>query len=299
MKDEIAVTRIHLIGIGGSGMLPLAIILKQDGYVVSGEDDKLCHKARDILDRHEIDISSLRSLQSSDSIKTVVRSSAIGDQHPSVIEATKRGCRILARGEQLAEFVNDKRVIAIAGSHGKTSTCGVLVDLLESLGVYPCYLIGGLFSDAKDPGRWNESEWAVIEIDESDGTIEAFAPDVTIILNVDHDHHAYYSRYEDYLASFQRLLSRTKYKTVLTGELRELLGSKVDAKKIVWADEGNLPEIESDQIGAYSRQNQRAALAALAALEFPFPGSFRMEFTPRDRRQAMLYVSTEVRGFED
>ncbi len=299
MKDEIAVTRIHLIGIGGSGMLPLAIILKQDGYVVSGEDDKLCHKARDILDRHEIDISSLRSLQSSDSIKTVVRSSAIGDQHPSVIEATKRGCRILARGEQLAEFVNDKRVIAIAGSHGKTSTCGILVDLLESLGVYPCYLIGGLFSDAKDPGRWNESEWAVIEIDESDGTIEAFAPDVTIILNVDHDHHAYYSRYEDYLASFQRLLSRTKYKTVLTGELRELLGSKVDAKKIVWADEGNLPEIESDQIGAYSRQNQRSALAALAALEFPFPGSFRMEFTPIDRRQAILYASTEVLVFED
>ena len=96
---------------------------------------------------------------------------------------------------------------------------------------------------------WNESEWAVIEIDESDGTIEAFSPDVTIILNADHDHHAYYSRYEDYLASFERLLSRTKRKTVLTSELREALGSKADAEKIIWADEGNLPEIESNQIG--------------------------------------------------
>ena len=299
MKDKIAGARIHLIGIGGAGMLPLAIMLKQYGYVVSGEDDKLAQKARDILDRHEIAISILGSLQSLDSLQTVVRSSAIGDQHPSVIEAAKRGCRILARGEQLAELVNDKRVMAIAGSHGKTSTCGILVDLLESLGIYPCYLIGGLFSDAKDPGCWNESEWAVIEIDESDGTIEAFSPDVTIILNADHDHHAYYSRYEDYLASFERLLSRTKRKTVLTSELREALGSKADAEKIVWADEGNLPEIESNQIGAYSRQNQRAALAALAALEFPLPESMRMEFTPIDRRQALLYVSTEAHVFED
>ena len=105
MKDKIAGARIHLIGIGGAGMLPLAIMLKQYGYVVSGEDDKLAQKARDILDRHEIAISILRSLQSSDSLQTVVRSSAIGDQHPSVIEAAKRGCRILARGEQLAELV--------------------------------------------------------------------------------------------------------------------------------------------------------------------------------------------------
>ena len=299
MKDKIAGARIHLIGIGGAGMLPLAIMLKQDGYVVSGEDDNLAQKARDIIDRHEIAISSLRSLKSLDSIQTVVRSSAIGDQHPSVIEAAKRGCRISARGERLAELVNDKRVMAIAGSHGKTSTCGILVDLLESLGIYPCYLIGGLFSDAKDPGRWNESEWAVIEIDESDGTIESFSPDVTIILNADYDHHAYYSRYEDYLASFERLLSRTKRKTVLTGELREVLGIKVDAEKIVWADEGNLPEIESNQIGTYSRENQRAALAAMAALEFPLPESIRMEFTPIDRRQALLYVSTEACVFED
>ena len=84
----------------------------------------------------------------------------------------------------------------------------------------------------------------------------------------------------------------------MTGELKAL-GSKADAKKIVWADEGNLPEIESNQIGAYSRQNQRAALAAMAALEFPLAESIRMEFTPIDRRQALLYVSTEVRVFED
>ena len=299
MKDGIAEARIHLIGIGGAGMLPLSIMLKQYGYEVSGEDDKLAQKARETLDRHGIAICSLNSLQCSESIQTVVRSSAIGDQHLSILDATKRGCRILPRGEQLAELVKDKRVIAIAGSHGKTSTCGILVDLLEKLGISPCYSIGGLFSDGKDPGCWNESEWAVIEIDESDGTIEAFIPEVAIVLNADHDHHAYYPRYEDYLASFERLLSRTKRKAVLNGGLRESLGMKVDAKKIVWADEGNLPEIESNQIGAYSRQNQRAALAALVALKFPLPETIRMEFTPIDRRQSLLYVSTEVRVFED
>ena len=299
MKEETAGSRIHLIGIGGAGMLPLAIMLKQSGHAVSGEDDNLSQRTREILDRNEIVVSNLESIPTSDSIQIVVRSSAIGDEHPSILDAKKRGCLIRARGEQLAELVERKRVIAIAGSHGKTSTCGILLDILEDLGIFPSYAIGGLFSNGKEPGCWNESEWAVIEVDESDGTIEAFSPEVTIILNADHDHHAYYSQYEDYLGCFERLLSRTKHKVVLKSGLGETLGINGDSEKIVPWDKVILPEIESNQIGAYSRQNQKAALAALVALEFPLPETTRMDFTPIDRRQALLYLSAEARVFED
>ena len=299
MTGEAPHSRIHLIGIGGAGMLPLAIILKESGYEVSGEDDRLAPEAQRFLDVHGIRLGALGSLPCSEPIASVVRSSAIGDRHPSVLEANKLGCQILARGEQLAKVVKDKRVIAVAGSHGKTSTCGILVDLLEEMGIFPRYAIGGLFSNGKEPGRWKDSEWAVIEIDESDGTIEAFSPEVSIILNADHDHHAFYRRYEDYLAAFTRLAERTKTKVVLPGALRELVDAKIDPKKIVWIDDQVLPEIESNQIGAYSRQNQRAALAALVAANFSLPKANKIDFTPIERRQSLLYVSPNVRVLED
>ena len=299
MTGDVPNSRIHLIGIGGAGMLPLAIILKEAGHEVSGEDDRLAPEAQRFLDIHGIRLGALGSLPGFEPVASVVRSSAIGDQHPSILEANKQGCEILARGEQLAKVVKDKRVIAVAGSHGKTSTCGILIDLMEEMGIFPRYAIGGLFSNGKEPGRWNDSEWIVIEIDESDGTIEAFCPDVSIILNADHDHHAFYRRYEDYLAAFTRLAERTKTKVVMPRALRELVGGKIDPKMIVWIDDEALPEIESNQIGAYSRENQRAALAALVAADFSFPKTIRIDFTPIERRQSLHYVSPNTRVFED
>ena len=293
------ISRIHLVGVGGAGMLPLAIILQEAGYAVSGEDDRLASKARTYLDDHGIRLGTFDDFNRSDPVGTVVRSSAVGDQHPSIVQAKKGGCRILARGEQLAEIVREKRVIAVAGSHGKTSTCGILIDLLEEIGVSPCYAIGGLFSDGKDPGRWNDSEWMAVEIDESDGTIEAFSPEVSIILNADHDHHAFYGRFEDYLASFVRLAGRTKSKVVLPGTLKEMFVGQVDREKILWIDEQALPEIDSNQIGAYSRDNQQAALTALMAAGFSLPETNRIDFTLVDRRQSVLYASTNTRVLED
>lgn len=299
MTGEVPHSRIHLIGIGGSGMLPLAIILKEAGYEVSGEDDRLAPEAQHFLDVHGIRMGALGSLRDSEPVALVVRSSAIGDQHPSILEANKLGCQILARGEQLAKVVENKRIIAVGGSHGKTSTCGILIDLLEEIGIFPRYAIGGLFSNGKEPGRWNDSEWIVIEIDESDGTIEAFSPDVSIILNADHDHHAFYPRYEDYLAALSRLAERTKTKVVLPRALKKLVDGKVDPKKIVCIEDETLPEIESNQIGAYSRDNQRAALAALIAADFLLPKAIRIDFTPIKRRQSLHYVSPNARVFED
>ncbi|HCR28700.1 MAG TPA: UDP-N-acetylenolpyruvoylglucosamine reductase [Opitutae bacterium] len=280
-------------------MLPLAIILKQAGNSVSGEDDALTPTAWKYLDKHNIKVATLESLEDSEAVETVVRSSAINDRHPSIVEAKNLGCRILARGEQLAELVEDKRLIAVAGSHGKTSTCGILIDLLEEFEVYPSYAIGGLFSNGKDPGCWNDSDWAVVEVDESDGTIESFNPDVSIILNINHDHHAYYRHFDDYLASFSRLFDRTKNKVVLPASIREVFREKVDRDKIIWADEEELPTIQSNQIGAYSRRNQRAALAGLGAAGIRIPEKLEMGFTAIARRQSILYRSPEVIVFED
>ena len=299
MKSRRTSSRIHLVGAGGAGMLPLAIILKQAGNSVSGEDDALTPTAWKYLDKHNIKVATLESLEDSEAVETVVRSSAINDRHPSIVEAKNLGCRILARGEQLAELVEDKRLIAVAGSHGKTSTCGILIDLLEEFEVYPSYAIGGLFSNGKDPGCWNDSDWAVVEVDESDGTIESFNPDVSIILNINHDHHAYYRHFDDYLASFSRLFDRTKNKVVLPASIREVFREKVDRDKIIWADEEELPTIQSNQIGAYSRRNQRAALAGLGAAGIRIPEKLEMGFTAIARRQSILYRSPEVIVFED
>jgi hypothetical protein len=119
----------------------------------------------------------------------VVRSSAIAGSHPSFLAAAGRGLACVRRGELLAEVgAGQCKLVAVCGSHGKTTTTAMLVAALRHAGFPAGYVAGGLFNDSTPPAATGSNEWVVAEVDESDGTIDGFAPEITVLVNLDWDH---------------------------------------------------------------------------------------------------------------
>lgn len=310
------VRRIHCLGAGGMGMLPLALYLAEAGHQVSAEDDSLSEEARELLQSRGIRVEAF----SEEKDIGVIYSSAVGQEHPVRRYAESKAALCLRRGECLALLAGQKKLVAVSGSHGKTTTCGMLIDILKQFGVEFSYLLGAQFAGFP-PSQYSESEWLVAEIDESDGTIEGFDPEVTIVLNVDHDHHARYEAESDYFAAFERLIGRTKHKVFLEGSLKETLGKTASATVVTlgdrcdvsittkpagpsWTEIGlsGMTEIGRVSINRCGWMNSMdASFALLAAVEVgvDLRGNHLAEFTPVKRRQCCWYNSPEVQIFED
>jgi UDP-N-acetylmuramate--alanine ligase len=203
-----AVERVHLVGAGGMGMAPLALYLVQIGFRVSGEDDGWNPAVRALLERGGVRLTPTGGLP--DDAQLLVHSSAVAPGHDSRRRAADRGLPQLRRGEMLAEVVRGRKLVAVAGSHGKTTTTAMLVTALHRAG-FPCgWVLGGLFTDDLAPAQAGGSDWIVAEIDESDGTIGRFSPEVTLVVNLDWDHPDHYAKLADLEAAFAALFARTR-----------------------------------------------------------------------------------------
>jgi UDP-N-acetylenolpyruvoylglucosamine reductase len=199
------VARIHCLGVGGMGVGPLAIYLARSGWSVSGEDDALTHEVSRKLAAAGVAIGPLRA-----GCDLVCRSSAISDSHPSFLAAASLGVPCVKRGELLAEALRGLKLVAVCGSHGKTTTTAMLVTALRTAGFPAGYVGGGLFADSTPPAAAGSNEWVVAEIDESDGTIGGFVPEITVVVNLDWDHPDYYQSPADLEAAFAALCARTR-----------------------------------------------------------------------------------------
>ncbi len=197
--------RIHCVGVGGMGLGPLAIYLAQLGFAVTGEDDALSEDMRALLTRERVTLAAIP-----DDCELVVHSSAIARTHEAYLAAIARKLPLVRRGELLAEVVRDRRLVAVCGSHGKTSTTALLVAALRAAHFPAGYVLGGLFADDTPPARTGSSDWVVAEIDESDGTIERFSPEITVAVNLDWDHPDHYRELADLEATFAGLFARTR-----------------------------------------------------------------------------------------
>jgi UDP-N-acetylenolpyruvoylglucosamine reductase len=187
------------------GLGPLAIYLARLGWTVSGEDDAMTHEASRQLEASGVALGPLAP-----ECDLVVRSSAIPDTHPSFLAAAARGLPCVRRGELLAEALRGNRLVAVCGSHGKTTTTAMLVTALRTAGFPAGYVCGGLFCDSTPPAGAGSNEWVVAEVDESDGTIVGFSPEITVVVNLDWDHPDYYAKPADLEAAFSALCARTK-----------------------------------------------------------------------------------------
>ena len=205
----LSATRLHLLGAGGMGLAPLGIYLARLGFRVSGEDDGWNPAVRPLLEQAGVTITDAGALP--DEAELVVYSSAVAETHASRRRATARQLPQVRRGEMLAEVAKGKKLIAIAGSHGKTTTTAMLITALKRA-KFPCsWVLGGLFNEHALPPAWTDSgDWLVAEVDESDGTIDRFSPEVTVVVNLDWDHADRYARLADLESAFAALLARTK-----------------------------------------------------------------------------------------
>lgn len=206
------VRRIHCVGVGGMGVAPLAIYLRDVGFAVSGEDDALTEDVRRQLERAGVAVRSIP-----DDCELVAYSSAISPSHPAYLAAKARELPLVRRGELLAELVRRKRLVAVCGSHGKTTTTAMLVTALRAAGFPAGYVLGGLFGDDSPPAQAGANDWVVAEIDESDGTIDRFSPAITVAVNLDWDHPDRYREPEQLERTFADLFARTT-EAVLTSE---------------------------------------------------------------------------------
>ena len=178
------VRRIHCLGVGGMGVAPLAIYLVRSGWSVSGEDDALGREVSALLSAAGVCLGPMPA---------GVRPCRplLGDRgQPSLVRRARSapGLASVRRGEMLAEVARGKRLVAVCGSHGKTTTTAMLVTALRRAGFPAGYVAGGSSPTRRRPPAVGSNEWVVAEVDESDGTIDGFAPEITVIVNLDWDH---------------------------------------------------------------------------------------------------------------
>lgn len=312
------ITRVHCVGVGGMGVAPLAIYLADLGFTVSGEDDGLTPEVQTQLAAAGVTIGALPA-----GAEIVAISSAIAKHHPAYVAATARGLRLVRRGELLAEVVRGRKLVAICGSHGKTTTTAMTITALRAAGFPAGYLLGGLFADGAVPARAGMNDWVVAEIDESDGTINAFSPEITVAVNLDWDHPDHYRQLADLEKTFAALFSRTRGAVLInqTCELSKTIAAQMSALVFSFGRDGDFRALggaESSTTttlalggkfafseatvrarGEFNLANATAALAASQLMDAETAKLSLAEFAGVLRRQTVLSSADGLLVLED
>lgn len=201
---------IHMIGIGGSGMSGIAEVLLNLGYTVHGSD--LANSAT---------VQRLRSLgavihlghaaENLGDAQVVVRSSAVSDYNPEVQAARERGIPVIPRAEMLAELMRLRTGIAVAGTHGKTTTTSLTAAIFDAAGLDPTVIIGGLLNAYRANGHLGQGEYLIAESDESDGSFLCLFPIINVVTNVDYDHIDHYGTQEAIDDAFAAFMNKVPF----------------------------------------------------------------------------------------
>jgi UDP-N-acetylmuramate--alanine ligase len=192
------IKRIHFIGIGGAGMSGIAEVLLNQGYCISGSDLKVSDVTRR-LSAMGMHIFIGHAASNLKDVDVVVRSTAVSENNPELEAARQARIPIVRRAEMLAELMRYRHGIAVAGTHGKTTTTSLIASILAAAGLDPTFVIGGLLNSAGTNARLGESRFLVAEADESDASFLHLQPMVSVVTNIDADH------METYGGSFNKL----------------------------------------------------------------------------------------------
>ena len=189
--DMRRIRTIHFIGIGGAGMCGIAEVLFNQGYVVTGSDLR-CSKVTARLAHMGIKVFAGHAAGNVSAADVVVYSSAVPNDNAELLAAEKAGKPLIPRAEMLAELMRYRHAIAVAGTHGKTTTTSLIASVLAEAGLDPTFIIGGVLNSAETNARLGESRYLVAEADESDASFMHLQPLVAVVTNIDADHMATY-----------------------------------------------------------------------------------------------------------
>jgi UDP-N-acetylmuramate--alanine ligase len=275
---------IHFVGIGGIGMSGIAEVLMNQGYAVQGSDAsenpnvlRLRERGAKIFIGH--DASNLGEAE------VLVVSTAIRRDNPELAAAREKRLPVVRRAEMLAELMRLKRSIAVAGTHGKTTTTSIVAALLDAGGFDPTVINGGIINSYGTNARLGAGEWMVVEADESDGTFLKLPADVAIVTNIDPEHLDHFKTFDAIKEAFRALVENLPFYgfSVMCLDhpvVQELVGRIEDRRVITYGEnpQADVRLLDVDLTGGSSRFNviirDRATSKAtyLEDLVMPMPG---------------------------
>jgi UDP-N-acetylmuramate--alanine ligase len=296
--------RLHFIGVGGAGMSGLALVCARLGAEVSGSDrsdSSYMERLREAGLEPAVGHDAANLPEGAE----VVVSTAIGADNPELALAGERGIEPIHRGALLAQLCAEKRLIAIAGTHGKTTTTAMAVWALRAIGADPAFFVGGEVpglgadSGAANAG-WGEGEWVVAEADESDASFLKLQPEIAVVTNVEMDHHTRWGSLAELHRAFRQFLAPSTAAVLpADGGLDDLAG---DGRVLGFDADGPGPaELGLAVPGRHNRANARAALAAieLAGLDVDAAARALRDFPGVRRRLELKGARDGVRIYDD
>ncbi|MFT7507516.1 MAG: UDP-N-acetylmuramate--alanine ligase [Acidimicrobiales bacterium] len=271
------ITKIHFIGIGGIGMSGLARLFKHEGKEVSGSDTTETENTKKLITEgipvtYEQTAQNITNQQESSDvpcIDLVVYTEAMASDHPELVAAREAGIRTTSYFEALGEIANEYYLIAVAGTHGKTTTTAMLIDILEEASFDPTAIVGSLRTKTGSNYRAGKSKYFIVEACEYKRDFLTLEPDVLVITNLEHEHVDYYKDLEDVQDAFHELALKVpedgaviaiKSDPKVAPVLRQLKARVYDYKIEVFRD------IALKQPGLYNRMNAGAARATALVL---------------------------------
>lgn len=319
---------LHFVGIGGSGMCPLAIIAKSKGYMVTGSDLSNGRNVS-ILKDHGIEVSPNHLKENMLHADAIVVSSAIKPENPEVLEAKRKNLPVLHRSYLLAKFSASHHLITVAGTHGKTTTSAILSYLLEVIEEDPMAVVGGHMLHFDASWHIGEGKYFVAEADESDGSFLGYSPNTAILNNIDKDHLDYYGGFDGIKSAFEQYLSNIKkggtaivgtndpnshkvYSNYTgkklsfgTSEFNDLYATDLTVEgqyvkfKLYIQDRHFDCKLKS--IGPHNVANALAALAALYSLGLPMQPAIKAlsNFPGVARRLSIIYDKPSIKVIDD
>ena len=205
------VKNIHFIGIGGIGMSGIAEVLCNLEFKVSGSDLKKSANTERV-EKVGAKIYEGHHAENVGDAQVVVYSSAVREDNPEIVEAREKGIPIIPRAEMLAELmILKKYAVAIAGTHGKTSTTSMVATILKHAGVDPTTVVGGVVESLGSNAQVGESDWFVTEADESDRSFLLLYPTIAVITNIDKEHMESYKGMEDVVQCFTDFANKVPF----------------------------------------------------------------------------------------
>ena len=202
--------KVHFVGIGGIGMSGIAEVMHNLGYAVQGSDlNENANVKR--LNAQGISVSIGQRAENLGDSKVVVVSSAIKADNPEVQEARRRSLPVVRRAEMLAELMRLKWCVSVAGTHGKTTTTSMVAAVLEAGGIDPTVINGGIINSYGTNARLGESEWMVVEADESDGTFVKLPATIAVVTNMDPEHLDFYGTFDAEKEAFRQFLDKVPF----------------------------------------------------------------------------------------
>ncbi len=322
---------VHFIGIGGTGLSAIARVLLERGFIVSGSD----REASPLF--NAVTAAGARTFlgHTADQVTgadLIIRSSAIPDDNPEVQAALDLGIPVLKRSEFLAELTEGQDTIAVAGTHGKTTTTAMLIWILTELGTDPSFIAGGVVNQLGINAHAGQGKYFVIEADEYDNMFLGLAPKIAVVTNIEHDHPDCFPTEADYLDAFRSFLGKVRKDGLAlvcqddptARSLGEEMSSQMTifgygtdpkaeyrAEEIAFVDgwpvfhlfhgEADLGKVDLQVPGKHNVLNATAALAAVNLLGLDLPSAINAlgRFTGAGRRFEVLGEAAGVTVIDD